>query len=179
MGWHKGTVRLLCAGPFLRRILIGIAHHFPLIEKARIDLTNHGAKINFDGLELFGLRQIGNSLRQRLVNVGNISQQNTFGALQIIISNVFIKSLKRFVHFARHRLGANSFLPHPRMFRGKGVKRIVNIVAVWLWILAFFQLCHAFFVFHAFHFHFIHAQIFNSRKLLAQNDVWIFENGFN
>ena len=75
--------------------------------------------------------------------------------------------------------GLDVFLAHPRMPRGEGVERGIDELAVRLGVFEFLQFLHPLVVFDAFHFHLGHLLVLHLVELLAQDDVRVFENGFD
>ena len=58
-----------------RGLIIRVAHLFPFIEQAGIDLPDHRAEIEFHFAHGVVLRGVGHGLRQHLVNAGEMPQQ--------------------------------------------------------------------------------------------------------
>jgi hypothetical protein len=76
-------------------------------------------------------------------------------------------------------LGRMFSWPTQGCWSAKALKVAVNEFAVGLGVFEFFQFLHALVVFDALHLHLRHLLVFDLVELLAQDDVGVFEDGFD
>ncbi len=159
--------------PGLGALVVRIAHFFPFVQQAGIDLPDHGRQVKFHLAHLIVLGRIGHGLREHFENAVEVAQQDALGALQFVVANVIGEGAERLKHLTRDGLGTDVFLAHPRMPVGEGVEGGINKFAVGFGIFQLFQLFHALIVFQPLHLHLRHFLRFNFVQLLAQDDVGI------
>ena len=162
-----------------RGLIIRVAHLFPFIDQAGIDLPDHRAQIKLHFADRIVLGGVGHGLRQHFVNAGKMAQQQALGALQFVILDVIRKRAELLEHLARDRFRPDVFLAHPRMPVGKRVEGGIDEFAFRLGIFELLQFLHALVVFDALHLHLRHLLVFHLVELFAQDDIRVFEDGLH
>ena len=94
-------------------LVIRIAHFFPFVQQAGIDLPDHRGEIKFHLAHLVVLGRVGNGLRQHLENAVQMAQQHALGALQFVVADVIGEGTERLEHLARDGFGPDIFLARP------------------------------------------------------------------
>ena len=147
--------------------------------RLRIHLPDHRAEIKLHLAHGVVLRGVGHGLGQRLVDAGEMPQQQALGALEFVDLDVIGERAELLEHLPRDGLGPDVFLTHPRVTLRERVERGVDELAVRLGVFQLFQFLHALVVLHAVLLHLGDGLRFELVELPAQDQVRVFEDGLH
>ena len=107
----------------------GCTRALPLLDQARVDLLEHGAKIRADLLELLGPQRLRHGLAERRVDLPEVAQQQALAALEAVAAHVVVEAAVALDHLARDRLRPDVLGLDPGMVLGEEVEGGVEELA--------------------------------------------------
>ena len=96
-------------------ILIGRGESLPLVDQAAVDVADQRAEPLDDVVDLVGANRRRHRLDHRLVDVGEVPQQDTLGALEPVVVDVLLERHRSLEHVADHRLRSHGVAADPRV----------------------------------------------------------------
>jgi hypothetical protein len=78
-----------------------IAHPLPFLFEARVDRAQQRPKIQLHLAHFVRLHAVRHCLAQRLVDAVQVTQQQTFGALELVVEHILGKRSEVLEHLAR------------------------------------------------------------------------------
>lgn len=158
---------------------MGIAHAFPLLDQAGVDLANHKPQVGLHLAHRIVLGGVGDSLGQDLVNAVEMAEQEALRTLKLVDLDVVRKGPELLEHLPGDGLGADVLLADPRVFVREGIEGFVHELATRFGVLQLIQPGHAFVVLDAFLFPLGHLAVLHLVELSTKDDLGVLENGLD
>jgi len=115
-----------------------VLHPLPFVEETRVHGADEAPEVLRHVVELGCARRFRNGLDERLVDFGEVAQQQTFRTRQAVLLDVAAERLEHFDHLARDGFRFQRLAHDPRMVGGESGEARVQELRIGLWMLDLF-----------------------------------------
>ena len=130
-------------------------------------------------VEVLGFGGVGDGLGEDFVNLAEVAEEDGFGALEFVGFNVVFEGLVVFNHLAGDRLGFDVFAAEIGVAEFEGVEGGVDEFGAGFGVFELVEQGDAVVELHALVLEAGHELRFQQIDLLAEDDVGVFQNGFD
>jgi len=179
--WVSGDVRFLrrgwcqggggCGGGW-------VAEPFPFVEETGVGAADDACEPCFHFVDGGGFERGWDGLGEDLEDGGEVSEENAFDAVEVVVFDVVSEAAEVFEHFAGDAFGADVFRADPWVEIGERVESAVDEIAAGFGVFEVFESGETLFEGDPVGFHLLHGLGFGLGELAAEDDVRVFGDGF-